>query len=398
MTRPFAALLALVSVACRSGEWVEGPGFVLSSPFTAPATATWATEVERELADVAALLGRPRPEPPIEVHLEPITIAPDADLLAHLAPAVDGAKGWTRGNAVHVFVPREGEGLFTLTANQVLRHEFVHALLDRARIEAPAWLGEGLAHEAEFAVRGADGLHLHPAPAEFELARIHAHAEDSRRLWSWDGMRRSRPDEESALRLLAWSFVRFLIEREGEAWPRAVDRWASLQPEEDPSLLASWHAWLDGWDFASRVVRGLHDRDAAVRAAAAGVLPSLAEWASRLKQQAPGVEDAIGARTDAAAVEMAESAETACAEAAGRYLVYFRARQVSDDAVRRLMADSQPPWTRLIAFAVAARRGDHVDPALLPPLWGSLSPEEQVLFAWLRYSLPLPPATSDGPR
>jgi hypothetical protein len=396
MLRLAAAVFALTVASCSSVETVNGRGFVLSSPFGPEATAKWAGRVERELGDVAALLQQPVPQPPIEVRLEAVSPSRDDDLLARLHPGVDGAAGWTLRDQVHVYVARERDGLFSMSVDGVLRHEFVHALLARPPIPAPAWLGEGLAHEAQFAVRGAGGLHLHPVPEEFVLARMQSRTAVARRLWTWEAGRPHQGDEESAaLRRLSRSFVRFLIEREGEAWPRAVAQWARLHPESDPSLVDAWLAWLDGWDFAARVERGIHDGDPDVRAAAAGRLPVMAEYAARLADPFPGIERVIDSRTDGLAVELASSRDAECAEAAGRYLAFFRYRSIPEADLDRLMADDLPAWTRLVALAVAARRDVGVEPAIVKPIWESLAQEDQARFRWLLTFLPLPPASDD---
>lgn len=395
MSRALFAVLALVLVSCSSVETANGRGFVLSSPFGPEATAKWAGVVEHELTDVAALLRQPVPRPPIEIHLEKVAPSPDDGFIAQLFPGVDGASGWTVGSQVHVFVASEHDGLFSQSTNGTLRHEFVHALLDRAGIPAPTWLGEGLAHEVEGAIPSADGLHLDPAPEVFVFARLEARKDLARRLWSWEGARPHAGDEEdAALRRLAQSFVRFLIEREGDPWPHAVAQWARLQPGNDPALVAAWLAWLDGWDFAARVERGVHDADAAVRAAAANRLPSIAEYAARLADRFPGIEKAVDARTDRLAVELATSNDAECADAAGRYLAFFRAHAIPDADVHRLMADDQPAWTRLVGLALAARRDVRVEAAeasSVKPLWESLAPLDRLRFRWLQTWLPLPP-------
>jgi hypothetical protein len=386
--RATAVVLALAS--CRSVETVRGDGFVLQSPFGREATAAWKTRVERELSATAAFLDAPIPDPPLDVRFEPVEVGPEIGASAHLAPDVDGAKGWTiDGHEVHVIVDAEDDGLFSMSADGTLRHEFVHALLHHAGIPAPAWLDEGLAHEVEGAVTTADGLRLHPAPLHLLAARAYARTFDASRVWSWDGSRETTRDDQSALRTLSRSFVRFLIERDGDAWTRDLRAWASLRPADDPSLVNAWRTWLDELDIVGRVERGTGDRDADVRAAAASALASLAEFAQTAAARDLGIDRAVDARTDQAALALAAGADPVCAESGGAYLVYYRFDAVTDDAVRGLVADDARPWTRLIGLAVQARRGRRIESREAQPSWDAMSPAARARFSWAPLVLPI---------
>jgi len=388
--RSIATALVVACAACRGIETAQGRGFVLQSPFGREATAEWKTRVERELALIAAFLGRQIPDPPLDVRLDAVESGPETDVMSHFYPSIDGRGGWTiDGHEVHVIVDARHDGLFSTSTDGVLRHEFVHVLLYSADKHAPAWLGEGLAHEVEDAVKTADGLRLQPAPVQLPLARAYAKTLDVAQVWAWDGKPRKSRDEESALRVLSRSFVRFLIERDGDDWRRHVDEWKSLRPAEDASLVAAWRKWLDELDFVGRVDRGVHDPDAAVRSWTANALPELAECVQSFGDRVPGLDAEVGPRTDAAAVALASSDDAACAEAAARYLVFFRRTAVADSAVRSLAATVSPPWTRLTGLALLARRGERVEPADANASWARLSEAEQRNYLWLVSFLPL---------
>jgi hypothetical protein len=389
-TRSIAVLVLLACAACRGVETAQGAGFVLTSPFGREATGAWKTNVERELALTAAFLGRQIPDPPLDVRLDAVELGPETDVMSHFYPSVDGRGGWTiEGHEVHVIVDAGHDGLLSTSTDGVLRHEFVHVLLYSADHHAPAWLGEGLAHEVEEAIKTADGLRLRPAPVQLPLARAYAKTFDVAQVWTWNGAPRKSSDEESALRILSRSFVRFLIERDGDDWRTHVAEWASMRPADDASLVAAWRKWLDELDFVGRVDRGVHDPDAAVRSWTANALPELAECVQNLGDRIPGLAAEVGPRTDAAAVALVSADDAPCAEAAGRYLVFFRRTAVAESAVRSLAATASPPWTRLTGLALLAKRGERVDPADANAAWARLSDAEQWNFLWLVSFLPI---------
>jgi len=385
------AAASLVLAACRSTPTVAGDGFVLHSPFPAEATETWRARVGRELEGVEAFLGV-RAAAPIEVYLEamdspnvdlsaplvrfePVDVS-NGDVTAHVVPPADGALGWTIGREIHVVVPREHDGLFAVSTDRALRHEFVHALLPRV----PAWYGEGLAHEVEDAVRTAAGLAPHPAPVQVELARGCARDFSVANLWSWDGSRRVTGDEESTYRLLARSFVRFGRERHAATFAATADV-AALTPRE---LVSEWRAWLADWNLADRVAVGARDGDPAIRSAAANALPILAEIAGSVHARILGAAGEVDGRADSVALNLAASDDVVVAEPAARYLVYFRAKDVAESDVHALSNGTAPPWTRLVALAVAKRRGGDADESEVRSLWDAMSRDERTRFAWLR--------------
>jgi len=363
---------------------------VLTTPFSRESTDDWSKRVERELALTAAFLGRRIHDPPIDVLLEPTDAKSETDVASRLMPGADGAKGWTiAGREVHVVVDAAHDGLFTMSADGTLRHEFVPVLLYSAGSHAPAWLGEGLAHEFEDAIETADGLRLHPTPVALPVARAYATTFDVAQVWAWNGAPRKSGEEESTLRILSQSFVRFLIERDGDDWRTHVSDWSALRPAEDAALVAAWRKWLDELDFVGRVDRGVHDPDAAVRSRTANALPVLAECVQNFGERIPGLDAEVGARTDASAIALVSSDDAACAEAAGRYVVFFRRNAVADSAVRSLAATASPPWTRLTGLAVLARRGERIDPADANATWKRLSEEDQRRFLWFVSFLPI---------
>jgi len=389
--RATAVVLALACASCRSMETVRGYGFVLHSPFGAEATETWRKRVAHELRGVEYFIEQPTPDPPIDLVLEAIDVDENAGIVAQLAPRVDGIGGWTVGDEVHVIVSRANDGLLTTTADGVLRHEFVHALLHRAGVRAPAWLGEGLAHEVEDCVWTSSGLYMNRAPVQLELARAYATTFDVSRVWSWDGSPKTPPDDQSALRVLSRSFVRFLYERDvDESRDGRFARWAALRPADDARLVEAWRSWLDRWSFALHVSRTIVWPDeSAINVAAANALPELAELASTARDRVPGIERSVNAETDSLALWLATSDDAALAEPAGRYLVYFRARDVTESGLHDLSDGAAPPWTRLIALAVAARRGGNAEPSEAQSLWNSLPSFERMRFLWLASLLQL---------
>jgi hypothetical protein len=387
--RTIASVLVLACAGCSSVETAHGPGYVLKSPYGRESTDAWSKRVDGELAATAAFLGRPIPDPPLDVRLDRIDAGQFVEGL-RLEPSVDGKEGWTiGGHEVHVFVDTENDGMYSTSTDGVLRHEFVHALLHHAGITGPAWLHEGLAHEVEYAVNGAGGLRLDPAPVHLLVARECAKTFDVSRVWSWSGTPETTRDDQSALRVLSRSFVRFLVERDGDAWRGRVAEWAALRPADDPSLVSAWRTWLDETSFVGRIERGTRDPDAAVRRHAANTLPSLAENAPAFHDHFPGLAAEIGPSTDALAMALLASDDSQCAEAAARYFVYFRRDALTDADVRGLAARASPAWTRITGLALVARRGGHVDPADANATWARLSEFDQMIFQWLAAWLPI---------
>jgi hypothetical protein len=355
-----AVVLALALTSCASATFQEkatGPGYILVSPFDEDATRRWREVVERDVADVSALFASDIPHPPVTVILDAVDVAETATLLERLDPRVDGLGGQaTPDGRIRLIVAREHAGLVSTSIHAKLRHELAHVLLHRRTPNAPLWLHEGLAHEVDDTVATGRGLAFHPAPVRLALARAHAASADLTSLWTWGRSTPGGNEEESARRVLAASFVRFLVEREGDGWPDALPKFAALLPQKDPDLVAAWRTWLDATDFAALVERGATDPDPAIRSASAGALAQLAEASLSVAALRP----MVGAATDAVALRVV--ADSACWIGASAYLVWFRAASLTDADVAALRSPDAPPAARLVGLAVAARRGEAVDP------------------------------------
>lgn len=379
--RRAAAVALLVLTACASAPSAEktaGPGFVLVSPFDDDATSRWRELVAHDVAAVAALFRTDVPDPPVTVVLDAVDIPDTATFAEHIDPRVDGLGGQaTDDGRIRLIVAREYGGLMSTSIHAKLRHELAHVLLHRRCPDAPMWLHEGLAHEVDDTVEARGGLAFHPAPVRLAVARAFAATANVALLWTWESSPHVASEEETARRVLATSFVHFLLEHEGAAWTDALPRLAALRPADDPALVAAWRTWLDGVDFAALVSRGAADPDPAIRAASANALPKLAEAA----QSVPALRDSVGAATDTVALRVL--ADPPCWPGAATYLVWFRAGALADADVEALRA-SKLPSRRLTGLAIAARRGVAVDPADVRAAYTELPDELRVKAIVLR--------------
>jgi hypothetical protein len=384
--RRAAVVAALALLGCRSvpdTETVAGPGFVLVSPFDADATESWRELVAADVAAVATLFRSELPEPPAIVVLDAIDVPESATIAEKLDPRVDGRGGQaTADGRIRLVVAREHGGLFSTSIHAKLRHELAHVLLHRRCPHAPLWLHEGLAHEVDDAVMTRTGLAFHPAPVRLAVARALVTDAGASSLWTWERSPRPGEDEESALRALASSFVRFLVEREGPGWPEALPRLAALRPAGEPELVAAWRTWLGRLDYAALVERGTADPDPAIRAGAAHALATLAEAARTV----PALGESVGAGTDAVALRVLS--DPACWPGAATYLAWFRAGALPDADVAGLLAPGAPPASRLVGLAIAARRGAAVDDAEVRSLCAALPDHLRVYVVVLRPFLP----------
>ncbi len=280
--RPTIALciLGLFLASCESTPetaLVRGPGFVLYSPFDAEVNERWAEILRVEVDAVHSFLLGGMFDPPIQVYLEPIEIAKDAHLLEQLDPRLaNGVGAWAiEGRQIHIVVAAGSDGgLFAVGLRKKVRHELTHIYLARMGIDAPAWLGEGLAHELEDAILVGHTLRLHPAPPDLHLARLAIDQVALSEVWTWDGCR--APGKEQAFRLLSRSFVRFLLENTiPHRWIWTLEIFADVA-ELDEADEAGWRRWLEDVDLLARVEEGVRpDRPDAVRRAAAYALNSL---------------------------------------------------------------------------------------------------------------------------
>ena len=384
-------LAALAVVACRSGNVhdSESPmGFTLVSPFGDEVNVEWRARIGREVAAVSTFFGRSLPHPPVCVHLDAIDVPDDAGVAVQLDPRVEGLGGWaTEDGDVHVIVGRAHGGLYSATAEKKLRHELTHVLLHRMGIDGPAWFHEGLAHEIEDVVGAGDGLAFHPAPVRLVLARGYLATVDVGELWTWGGHRTREPARESALRALASSLVRFLVEREGpDAWRDALPRLARMDPSAAPEIVAAWRSWLLDVDFTALVERGVGNPDPRIRCAAANALPALAEAVRSRDPGAPELGEAPDARSDQLALRIL--GDPACAEAAACYLVYFRARDLPASSVRELDRPGISAGLRLLGLALRARRGESVTEEEVRAVARDLTPDGRRLARVLHPFLP----------
>ena len=127
-----------------------------------------------------------------------------------------------------------------------IRHELAHVAAYLLGVGGHGWLQEGLAHVVQWIPVENGRLRMDPLPEELKVAAgMPAEVRSVDSLLAWE---QSFPptDEDRAARLLAFSFLAFLIEREGAPFREAVLRIAALDETRVRVFQDAWSDWLDG--------------------------------------------------------------------------------------------------------------------------------------------------------
>jgi hypothetical protein len=128
-----------------------------------------------------------------------------------------------------------------------MRHELTHVATHLLGLPQVSWLQEGIAHAVEFAPAADGRLRFDPPPKELLwAAQLEPEARSIDALLTWQATNPPGPDER-AMRLLAFSLVAFLLEREPAATLRdGLLRIGALEPAELRALQSAWSDWLTG--------------------------------------------------------------------------------------------------------------------------------------------------------
>jgi len=133
-------------------------------------------------------------------------------------------------------------GMYTDT----IRHELTHIATTRLGVRGAPWLREGIAHAVEWVPIRAESLDLDPLPEVLRFARDLPHGPaDFEALLAWQ---QSFPptEHDTDARLLAISFLTFLLTREPELPLReAFARVAALDAAALRARYPAWCAWLE---------------------------------------------------------------------------------------------------------------------------------------------------------
>jgi len=283
-----AILLTLLLAGCRSTLTLDRltrdlrageintlsltPRVSLVSPFDLARTAEFESLIEGEIELVSELFEVALDEPvlfvlkPVEVEGFEVTEV-EGRLLVKAPPeqpslhGVGGAAGTGEAGvpAVVIFVAADGTlttkaggdvpVVFRFSYDRTIRHELAHVCFRKRGLTGDWWFREGVAMEVETMIE--DRRSLRPVPISdhlpaaavaapgVPLGTILDHEEDV------TGMLAGRTPVAAAPRLLAWSFVRYLLDEEStRAFPSALETIAAFDRAELLSREKGWRAWL----------------------------------------------------------------------------------------------------------------------------------------------------------
>ena len=283
-----AILLTLLLAGCRSTLTLDRltrdlrageintlsltPRVSLVSPFDLTRTAEFESLIEGEIELVSDLFEVVLDGPvlfvlkPVEVEGFEVTEA-EGRLIVKSPPeqpslhGVGGAAGAGEAGmpAVVIFVAADGtltrkDGgavpvVFRFSYDRTIRHELAHVCFRKRGLTGDWWFREGVAMEVETMVEvrrslrplpDADYLPAAAAVAPgVALSAILDHEEDVA------GMLEGQTPVATAPRLLAWSFVRYLLDEESaRGFPAALETIAAFDRAELLSREKGWRAWL----------------------------------------------------------------------------------------------------------------------------------------------------------
>jgi len=133
------------------------------------------------------------------------------------------------------------------TYRETIRHELTHVATNLIGVRGQDWLREGIAHAVEW-LPIEDG-HFDVEPVPDILRRGAVYARERPKLEPLLEWRQSIPpaDQDSTMRVLAFTLVTFLIEHERPAGVgEALERVARLDDDDIRALQPEWSAWLEG--------------------------------------------------------------------------------------------------------------------------------------------------------
>ncbi len=229
--------------------WTASDDVSLITPWDAAATSELHARAEADLRAVerAFDVTLARPLDLRVISLPPAEPAGDSDA----RPSLHGAVGHTLPDHDGLVLYSSVRPTRPLEAlERTLRHELAHLAARRLGLAGPTWFDEGMALQFETARRLGDTL-VFELDSELlgQARRVHALVEFAELLdWDEDGRRVAGGLDEVFLpgRPLAWSLVRFLLERDPDGpLSSRLARIRALRRDELNALEPAWRAWLD---------------------------------------------------------------------------------------------------------------------------------------------------------
>jgi hypothetical protein len=363
----------------RSRTVVREATFTLHSPYDEPTTAEHAAVV-RAQEDLVRRLFEDAGAPAVRVYLVPTATNPGLEAWSEVSREGFGGGAFKDG-FLFVYVRAEADPASAMMSaamgERTLRHELAHVHARRAWPARGSWFQEGLAREVE-RMRVEEAT-LRPSlfPMGLIAARTWARPGSAGVLLDWELW----DDLETAERALRYdasqALFRFLVERQAEgSWLQRVRVVGEMPDAEVAALEAEWLGWLRDLDALERIRAGVRSSSPRERSESAGLLPILAEQRARELFRPEADQLALGLLAD-----------PATAGAASTFLMYFRARELSEADVADLCA-SDDPVRCLTGTALRARRGEPFDLDRARAAWSRLSQADRAALAAQRSLIP----------
>jgi hypothetical protein len=361
---------------------VRRDAFTLFSPYDAAATADYASVVDAQTSLVRPVFDDPG-TPAVNLYLVPLpddAEAPDPE--PWLGPSRDGWAGAASPTGfAFIYVRRSARGSAaamqaTLSA-RALRHELAHVYARRAGLSRAAWFNEGLAREVELMREEGAKLQPHVFPPALIAARESASAGTVQELLQWkldDGasleVRALRYDE-------AQSLFRFLVARQADGdWLQRARVVLALPDAQIVALEPEWLSWLASLDALEAIRRGVRSTSAGERDMCASLLPILAEQ---------GARELCTHAADELALELVSGRMTS--SSAATFLLFFRARALTEEEVAGLSASSDPTLCQT-GLALRARRGEPFDLQRAQAAWDGVQQPDRTYLVVQRNLIP----------
>ena len=241
----------------------------LYSPYDWARTRSYLEVIEKERAAVFELFGVESEEPTVVwLRVDPklgVQVAVEGELLRIESVSMethDGILGHADGSVVEIRVAPLDEvqlpGGRTITGTfdvsmyaDTIRHELAHAAAFQRGLHGRGWLEEGLAHAVAWLPIEGGRLRMEPPPERLRVAAaLPRELRSIANLLAWE-QHFPPTDEDRASRLLAFSLVAFLLEREASPFRERVVRIAAFDEDRLLALQDAWSEWLDGITHAS---------------------------------------------------------------------------------------------------------------------------------------------------
>ena len=221
-------------------------------------------------------------------------------------------------------------------------------------------------------------MRWHPFPETLVSSRAAFAPGDVARLLAWSLHDDGLTVEGRALRYAqAEALLRFLLERSsGTDFAARLREVRTLDEKAIAALEPEWGAWLQAQDALAVVRRELAAPSPERRHEAAALLPVLAE---------NGARELFSEAADSLALAALRDEQTF--GSAATFLVFFRARSLSGDALAELGA-SRDPRQVLLAAALHAKRGEPFDLDRARTLWNGLDARSRATCGVLAASIP----------